>query len=146
LTVRSWVCSQCGHTCYEQGQAKLIEAARTADGRSPVDEFLSKLARSAVRNTRAGQADRKRLADVAIRFEDFARTGQLKVPTELRWNLRDGISEIKAGDVRLLFYERSLADHGGDVVRLTNGFIKGTDRTPRGDLDKALWVREEDQQ
>lgn len=37
-----------------------------------------------------------------------------------------------------------LADHG-DVVRLTNGCIKRTVRTPCQDLDRAAWVGTEDQ-
>jgi Phage derived protein Gp49-like (DUF891) len=123
---------------------KLIEAARASDGREYAEEFLLALRQSAQRTSRSAGKDRSRLADVAVRFEDYAQSGSLKIPRELRRDLRPGLSEIKAGDVRLLFYELSLSDHG-DVVRLTNGFVKRTERTPRKVLDRAAWVMKGDQ-
>jgi phage-related protein len=119
----------------------LIEAARTGDGQGIAEAFLSGLENARVHRKK----NLDRLADVAVRFEDFARRGTLEVPRELREDLREGIGEIKAGDVRLLFFNAVASCHSLRIVRLTHGFIKGTERTPRREIDKALWVRREDQ-
>lgn len=123
-----------------------IEAARTADGSEPVEVYLSELMRLADIDGRRGDRSRNRLADIAVRFADLAITGELKIPTQLRWDLRDGIGEVKAGDVRILFYRPEASIHDRTVLRLTNGFDKRGNNTPRRQLDKAGWVRREDQQ
>ena len=112
----------------------MIEAARVPACGTPVDDFLCQLERD-------GRDGRLRLADLAIRFEDFARTGTLQVPRELR-DLRDGIREIKAGDVRVLFFDTACSSK--PAVRLTNGFRKRTQKTPRRSIDQAMWVRGKD--
>ncbi|WP_062345959.1 hypothetical protein [Herbidospora yilanensis] len=113
----------------------MIEAARTRAGECRADDFLRRLEES------RQPKDAARLADVLIRMERYAVTGSLAVPRELN-NLRDGIREIKAGDVRLPFFE--VPGSAADAVRLTSGFIKQSWRAPRKYIDEAIWVRTED--
>ncbi|MFC8778844.1 hypothetical protein [Streptomyces nigra] len=112
----------------------MIEAARKTDGSYECDEFLLKL------ETSRKRSDRARLADILMVFEDFAYR-QLTFPREIN-DLEKGIRELKPGDVRLPFFEVPGTSVG--AVRLTHGFIKRSRRTPRGEIRKAVWVREED--
>lgn len=139
MTVHRQTCLHCGRTVYECGQARIIEAARTRNGEEPTEEFLQKLERSRkAKNT-------ERLANIAIVFEEYGRTGTLEFPRELN-DLGRGLREIKAGDARFPFYEINDNVHPSVITRLTSGFPKGTIRTPRGEIDKALWVMREDRQ
>ncbi|MEV6863279.1 hypothetical protein AB0M44_20020 [Streptosporangium subroseum] len=113
----------------------MIEAARTIAGECRADAFIKKLEASRARR------DAERLADILVRFERYAITGSLAIPRELN-DLRDGIKEIKAGDVRLPFFDVPKSSTG--AIRLTSGFIKKSWRTPRGYIDEAIWVRRED--
>jgi Phage derived protein Gp49-like (DUF891) len=83
------------------------------------------------------------LADIAVVFEELGLRGTLVVPRELN-ELRDGLWEIKVGDLRFPFYEAGDASHPSLAARLTSGFRKKTWRTPRQEIDKALWVMRED--
>ncbi|WP_372481724.1 type II toxin-antitoxin system RelE/ParE family toxin [Streptomyces coriariae] len=112
----------------------MLEAARTTDGSYKCDEFFLNLEGS------RRKKDRARLADILMVLEDFAHR-ELIFPREIN-NLEDGIRELKPGDVRLPFFDVPGTKVG--AVRLTHGFIKGTRRTPRKEILKALWVREED--
>lgn len=112
----------------------MIEAARTADGTSPAFDFLAGLGRR--------PKEIPRLAAVVMRFEELSRTGTLPIPRELN-ELRDGIWEIKAETVRLPYF-RITGPCAMEVIRVTHGFTKNTQRTPRKEIDKALWVRRED--
>jgi hypothetical protein len=129
-------CSDCGRICYERGRARVIEAARTMARRSPADEFLRMLAGG-------GRANLRRLADIMVRFEDMARLGTLPIPRELN-ELRGGIWEIKAGNVRLPFFDVDRLPI--TELRVTSGFLKRQERTPRREIDRAEWVRREDLQ
>lgn len=113
----------------------MIEAAWDRDGAAAADQFLNELLVSRKRK------DRQRLADVLVRFESYCRTGTLKVPMELN-DLRDGIREIKAGDVRLPFFHVDPSPAG--AVRLTHGFLKGTQRAPFKEIARAIGIRRED--
>lgn len=113
----------------------MIEAARTTTGECRADEFIKKL-----ENSRSDK-DMARLADILVRLERFAMTGTLAVPRELN-DLREGIREIKAGDVRLPFFDVPQSTSG--AIRLTSGFLKKSWRTPRRHIDEAIWVRRED--
>ncbi|GHE43842.1 hypothetical protein GCM10017673_52480 [Streptosporangium violaceochromogenes] len=135
MPVRRTPCPDCGRTYYEWGAAKMIEAARTTTGECRADEFIKKL-----ENSRKPK-DAQRLADILVRLERFAATGTLAVPRELN-DLRDGIREIKAGDVRLPFFDVPRTFSG--AIRLTGGFLKRSWRTPRNHIDEAIWVRRED--
>jgi hypothetical protein len=139
LTVQRRNCPHCGRTVYECGYARIIEAARTRDGAEPVEEFFRKL-----ENSKRG-SDTQRLADIAIIFEEYGQRGMLRVPRELN-DLRDGLREIKVHDIRFPFYETTDSQHSAVVTRLTGAFIKGTARTPRREIDKALWVMREDKE
>jgi phage-related protein len=112
----------------------MIEAARTRDDAVLADEFLRDLER-----TRGGLA---RLADVAMRFEDLALTGTLEIPRELN-ELRDDLWEVKVEKIRLPFFWLQ-QPFKSTAIRLTHGFMKNTQRTPRKEIDRAQWVRKED--
>ncbi|MFD8319135.1 type II toxin-antitoxin system RelE/ParE family toxin [Kitasatospora purpeofusca] len=121
---------------YEVGTSLTIEAARTSEGRSEADEFLADLEKNSKR-----KVNLFRLGDIAIRFEEFSDKGNLRIPMQLN-HLRGEIYEIKAGDVRLPFFYSS---HGSrKIVRLTHGFLKKSQQTPRREIDKAFWVMRED--
>lgn len=113
----------------------MIEAARTASGECRADAFISGLESSRSRR------DADRLADVLVRFERYAMTGTLAVPRELN-DLEQGLREIKAGDVRLPFFD--VPKSPTNAIRLTSGFIKRTWMTPRKYINEALWIRRED--
>lgn len=112
----------------------MIEAARMANGLALADVFLTDLEHS---------GDLGRVADVAVRFEDFARHGQLQVPHQLKY-LRDGIWQIKAVTVRLLFYYTEHLNR--KTVRLTNGYVKRARECPPKVIRLATRVRGDDQQ
>jgi hypothetical protein len=141
-TVQRWGCTACGRTIYAQGAARIIEAARAAGGQDLVDEYLTKkpwlLRRKKVRVNEA---------DVALRFDEYARTGELRVPLELNdLDVTVGLREIKVGPARFPFYELTDSEHGVTVTRLTHGFTKGTDKTPPRELRKAKAIMELDRQ
>jgi len=115
----------------------MIEAARTVNGKSPVDDYLMALERS------RKSKDRERVATIAILLEDYADHETLAVPRELN-DLRDGIRELKPGDVRLPFFEVGGSRSG--AIRLTHGFLKRQRRTPREEIDMAIWVRKQDRE
>ncbi|TDC05822.1 type II toxin-antitoxin system RelE/ParE family toxin [Actinomadura bangladeshensis] len=117
---------------------KTIEAAKDRDGAEQAANFIAKLERSRRRK------DRDRIADIAVRFNDFAVNGRLRAPREIN-DLEDGIKEIKAGDVRLPFYEEQAGGHRG-LVRLTHGFSKKQQKCPLKEIRKAIAIRREDQQ
>ena len=127
-------CPDCGRVVYEYGGIKMIEAARLLSGESPADDFLRQM-------EERRKPDYSRLADVAVRLEELVLTGSLEIPRELN-RLTDDLSEIKARDVRLPFFY--LPGSNERVVRLTSGFLKGTQKTPRHEIRKAQLVREED--
>jgi hypothetical protein len=108
-------------------------------GDQPVEELLVRL--EASKKAR----DLQRLADVAILLEEYAREGTLETPRELN-HLRAELWEIKPGDVRLTFYELTDSLHSVGITRLTTGFIKRQERTPRREIDRGLWVMGEDEE
>ncbi len=116
----------------------MIEAARGLNGSSLSVDYIESM-----ENKR--RPDNRRLAVIALVFEEMARTGTLEIPRELN-TLRDGIEEIKAGDIRFPFYRPEEEASHAATIRLTHGFKKGGDNTPRKEIDKAIWVRREDQQ
>lgn len=139
MTVQRRRCEHCGRSLYELGRLKIIEAARTADGREPAEEFLAKLAES------SKSKDVNRLADIVTVFEAYAQTGELEIPRELNF-LEGDLWELKAGDVRLSFYEVNNDLHGKSVIRLTEGFFKTQWSTQRKHINWGLRVVREDRQ
>ncbi|MFE6893600.1 type II toxin-antitoxin system RelE/ParE family toxin [Streptomyces sp. NPDC057694] len=114
----------------------MIEAARTMEERFEADEFIADLEKNFKR-----RGNLQRLADIAIRLEEFAESGTLRVPLQLN-HLRDEVYEVKAGDVRLPFFY--CTHFTGKTVRLTHGFLKKSEKTPRKHIDKAFWVMRKD--
>lgn len=138
MTVQRIVCTSCGRTVLARGPARIIEAARTLAGDEPAEEYLAQLESS------SRPANLARLADIAIVFEEFARRGQLREPLELN-HLEGRLWEIKARDTRFPFYDLQDADHVCKVVRLTHGFPKRQQKTPKGEIRKGLWVISQDE-
>lgn len=134
MAVPSSVCEGCGRRVLEVGETYAIEAAYDRAGVGLAGQFLDDLA------TGRG-ASRDRLADALVRLEDFARTGELLIPRELN-HLSGDLWEIKAGVVRLPFYYRQAAECG--QIRLTHGFIKRGEKTPRKYIDLGLAIIRED--
>jgi len=121
---------------YERGPYYVLEAAWDRDNRWQADEFLVGLESS------RSKSGLRRLADIVLRFEEFATTGHLEIPRELNF-LRGDVWEVKIGTDRLPFYY----GNDGDVatVRMTHGFVKRTDKTPRREIDKAEAIARIDQ-
>ncbi|MFB8209199.1 type II toxin-antitoxin system RelE/ParE family toxin [Streptomyces sp. NPDC056010] len=135
-TVQRTMCTDCNRITYERGATLMIEAARTTEGKFEAEEFIADL-----ENKIRRKGNLQRLADIAVRMEEFADRGALRIPLQLN-HLRDDIWEIKAGDVRLPFF---YCEHfTGKTVRLTHGFLKESQKTPRKHIVKALWVMRED--
>ena len=133
-------CPACGRVTYGRGEARVIEAARTAKGNDLVDEYLTKKSWLLLRN-RPQVSE----ADVAIVFDEYARIGHLRIPRELNdLDLSIGLREIKVGAARFPFYELADELHPVIATRLTHGFTKGTDETPRKEIAKAKAVMEYD--
>ncbi|MFK0192441.1 type II toxin-antitoxin system RelE/ParE family toxin [Kitasatospora sp. NPDC090308] len=114
----------------------LIEAARTREGAAEADTFIADLEQNWKKRDNL-----RRLADIAIRLEEFADTGKLRVPMQLNF-LTAELHEIKAGDVRLPFFY--CTHRTKKTARLTHGFIKKSQKTPRKEISKGLWVMKED--
>lgn len=138
MTVQGKRCYDCGRTFYKRGPRKTIESALDRENVERATEYITKIERSRSRT------NKNRAADIAIRFEDYARFGRLRAPRELN-ELESGIKEIKAGDVRLPFYEAHAIDHS-DLIRLTHGFHKNSKECPLPEIRRAIAIRREDQQ
>lgn len=135
MTVLRLACSRCQRVCFERGGRVMIEGARDGSGSTLADEFIKSLESS------KSKKDLQRLADIAVRLEEYSIHGTLAVPRELN-QLTSILSEIKAGDVRFPFYETNTCH--SRVARLTHGFVKRQQRTPRKEIHKAEWVYRED--
>ena len=141
-TVRRGGCAACGRTIYAQGAARIIEAARAAGGQDLIDEYLTK---------KPWLLWRKEVlvneANVALRFDEYARIGTLRIPLELNdLDLTIGLREIKVGVARFPFYELTDSQHAVTVTRLTHGFTKGTEQTPPREIRKAKAIMQLDGQ
>lgn len=134
MTVLDRVCETCERRVLEAGETYVIESALDRNGHGLAGDFLDRLAvgRSSARDL---------LADALIRLETFARSGQLEVPRELN-HLHGDLHEVKVGTLRLPFYYRPGASCG--QVRLTHGFVKRGQRTPRKEIDLGLAIIRED--
>jgi hypothetical protein len=114
--------------------------ARAAGGRDLIDEYLTK--KPWLLWSKKVHVNE---ADVALRFDEYARTGRLRVPLELNdLDAAVGLREIKVGLARFPFYEFTDSVHAVTVTRLTHGFTKGTEKTPPRELRKAKAVMELD--
>lgn len=134
MSVPDRVCDFCGRVILEEGRAYAIEAALDRDGVPLAQEFLSRL---------EGGSPRERVlhSDMLMRLEDFATSGTLARPRELN-HLRGDLWEIKAQSVRLPFYYRQNLPCG--QIRVTHGFLKRGEKTPRKEIDLGLAIIRED--
>lgn len=133
MTVPSEVCRECGRTILEKGRSFEIEAALDRHGEALALTYL------------LGLDERKNtqhlLADVLIRLEAFASSGSLSIPRELN-QLTDELFEIKVGTIRLPFYYRRDAVCG--QIRITHGFQKRSEKTPRPQIERGTAIIRED--
>ena len=127
---------------FSRGAGGLVEGARTngPQAATPSVEFIESLKEN---------QDQQRLALIQTRLERFSRQGEQSLGRNVR-ELRDGLWEIKAGDVRLPFFHidetmESRCDRG-TVIRLTHGFIKRGMRAPEAEINRARWIWGEDRQ
>jgi hypothetical protein len=129
-------CSECDRFLLEEGPRKRVEAAwdRNREAQAVVFQRDLGLGRFRRRNE-------QRLAALAIRLEDYCNTGKLQIPRELN-QLNDALWEIKAGDLRLPFFDVPNTRSGS--VRATHGFIKNSKMTPRIHISKAVGIMRED--
>lgn len=134
MTVLHQVCETCGRYVLETGVKYAIEAALDREGSPAAGEYLDSLSRGRGKG-------RDLVADMLIRMEQFARTGELIVPKQLN-HLRAELWELKAGTLRLPFYYRRGAACG--QVRLTHGFTKRGEKTPIREIDRGLAIMRED--
>ncbi|MYT70025.1 hypothetical protein GTY60_10120 [Streptomyces sp. SID8367] len=114
----------------------MIEAARSDDGRSHLDEYLNALLSS------KKESDQERLANILMRFEAYARRGTLEVPRELNELRANTLWEFKAGRDRVPFFR--LEGSPSAALRVTHGFLKRQLRTPLKEINWALRIRRED--
>ncbi len=117
----------------------MIECAKDGDGVAEADDYISDLELKARKGNAAALT---RAADIAIRFEEYARRGSLRIPRELN-ELTDDLWEIKVGTTRLPFFKLEGPCYKL-IVRLTHGFNKQQQRTPRKHISRAKWIREQD--
>lgn len=141
MTVRKEECPRCGRSCYQNGPAMTIEAARTQEGHEPVEEFLTKLYKS------RSKKKRRYAADAALLLEEWARLGRLDIPMRQR-QLRGELWEVKTSAIRMPYYEFPDAEHGR-MARLTHGFEKDIGKTAEGKtpsrhINMGLWMIAED--
>lgn len=135
-------CTACGRTIYAQGPARIIEAARALGGEDQVSEYIT--SKSWLFRRKVELVDE---ALIALRLEEYARTGSLRVPLQLNdLDTATGLREIKAGPARFPFYELTDQVHVVTVTRLTHGFTKGMDKTPPREIRKAKAIIEIDRQ
>lgn len=133
MTVPSDVCPECGRTVLEKGRVYDIEAALDRDGDALAHRYLLALGEQ--------KKTQHLLADVLIRLEAFASSGRLSVPRELN-QLTDELFEIKVGTIRLPFYYREDAVCG--QIRITHGFQKRSEKTPRSQIERGTAIIRED--
>lgn len=138
----------CGRLVIEAGRSRTLEAAWDKNGHHEVINWFSRLVRGIWQNEqdwirRLGQNRRLEvLSDLLMRFEDYCKTGTLKIPREL--NMLDeaaGLKEIKVPSARVSFYESHTEAR---TSRCTHGFYKKTERTPMREIDKGLAIMRAD--
>lgn len=105
-----------------------VEFYETADGKTPVEDFLLSL-------------DRKMRAKV-IHLIDLLEEKGISMREPYTKPLEDGIFELrcKLGTnlARTLFFFY----HGGKII-ITNGFVKKTQKTPKEEINLAITRRED---
>lgn len=124
-------CEHCDRVSLERVKFYVIEGAWDRESECQVDHYLRELEAS------NDSSRLRRAADIAIVLEEYAHEGFLSVPRQLN-SLRAGVHELKSGIDRLPFYfAREQAD---TAVRITHGFTKKSQRTPRKHIDLALAI------
>lgn len=111
----------------------MIEAAQTAAGDVPADEFLEALEK---------RKQWELLADVALTFEQLARFGYLDNPWQFE-EIEAELIMIKANKVRLPCYR---ASHYVELdgIRITSGYLAHRGVSHAKHLKRAKAIRDED--
>ncbi|MFG1921234.1 type II toxin-antitoxin system RelE/ParE family toxin [Cryptosporangium sp. NPDC048952] len=122
---------------FGRGAGGLVEGARVNE-QTPSAQFIEELKRD---------GDETRLAKIQACLETYSRHGEEHLGRDIK-ELRQGLWELRAGDVRLPFFRvtgeaQKRCEHH-TVVRLTHGFKKQGQRIPRNQIDHADWIRRED--
>lgn len=126
----------CGRWVIEEGQRRRVEAAWDRDGAARAVNWAKDLTSGPFR-----KRNESRLADLAIRLEEYCLRGTLRVPDQLN-HLKDEIWEIKAGVLRLPFFHVPVTATGS--VRATHGFTKNSQKTPPHEIRAAAAIMKED--
>ena len=101
-----------------------VEFYETAAGERPAEEFLVAL-------------DVKMRGKLVMTLKVLQEQGnRLREPYSK--HLEDGIFEVRGNISRVLYFFY----YGGRII-LTNGFIKKTQKTPRGEIEKAKLYRKD---
>lgn len=160
MTKREWPrCTVCRRAVVlADGPVNRLEAALDNRGRAPVlDEWGSRIQAGTGRH-----ADD--WADLAIVIDVFLARPQALRPNEVN-DLREGLWELKGGRLRLPFFgvdcPGTISSSGqhrhlvlpsavrqpGDAARSARGthvFVKGQQRTPRKQIDRAMAIMRKD--
>lgn len=138
----------CERVVIEDGACKRLEAAWDRDGNHAALDWFKQLIEGPWEDEpkwirKLGASARLEiLADLAIRFEDYCRTGKLQVPTELNTlDAAEGLLEIKVPKGRVPIYE-SHREYGSS--RCTHGFYKNQQKTPKTEISRGLAIMRAD--
>ena len=112
----------------------MIEAARTRTGDTPLERFFAILEQN---------GETTLLADVALRFEAFARYGRLYDESQFEY-VGEGMYTLKTAKLRLpCFPARHEPGAGG--IRITHGYKSSRSKISRRELATAKSIRGDDQ-
>ncbi|MFP3937085.1 MAG: type II toxin-antitoxin system RelE/ParE family toxin [Phycisphaerae bacterium] len=118
---------QHGREIVAKGPKYVIVCAKRRSGRSPAADFLTECA-----TKWPNEADK-----FEARFRRLAMHGQI-ADYHTYHKLDSDIWQIRSGSLRILHYIE------GNTLVLTHGFKKQSQKTPRGEIDRAVRIREED--
>lgn len=123
-------CNSCGRAILEEGPLFTLEAAWDKSSLQPAAvELLSLLSKPKFLEP---------LATLTDRLRRYCARGKLPIPEEMN-HLVDNVWEFKGGTLRLVFYKAG-EQCGRPTLRATHVFVKGTEKTPRKEIDRAVAI------
>lgn len=131
-------CADCKRTVIESGSHYVIESCWNNELEPEAARYLDTLKNVKV-TLEGGKTSLSRYSDMVTRLDELVRTGTLRRPLELN-SLGDGIEEVKTAYDRLPFYRAG----GNTLLRMTHGFQKQQQKTPAGQIRKAIAIRKID--